>query len=204
MTIYDLKPKFQDLLRPIVLNLNNRGITPNQVTLVAFLISIVGGGIIYSQQLLLIAISLPIILFVRMALNAIDGMLAREHNQMTKSGAIFNEMGDIFSDVVLFLPFMLFVSPLIVSIFIIVSISTEFIGVLGKAFYDNRVYTGPFGKSDRAFAIGVSSILLSFDIPNVIEIIFIIMIILSLKTVLNRFNELVYHNLNILDTKGNK
>jgi CDP-diacylglycerol--glycerol-3-phosphate 3-phosphatidyltransferase len=190
MTIYDLKPKFQDLLRPIVKKLNNKGITPNQVTLFAFIISIIGGIIVYTQNLLLIAISLPIILFVRMALNAIDGMLAREHNQMTKNGAIFNEMGDIFSDVVIFLPFILFVNPLLVTIFIIISISTEFIGVLGKAFYDKRVYTGPFGKSDRAFGIGVISILIYLKEYNFIEYIFYFMIILSIITVWNRYKEL--------------
>ena len=190
MTIYDLKPKFQNLLRPLVVLLNNIGITPNQVTLIAFLLSIFGGIIIYTQDLSLIAIFLPFILFIRMALNAIDGMLAREHNKMTKSGAIFNEMGDIFSDVVIFLPFILYINPLIVTIFIIFSISTEFIGVLGKAFYGIRSYAGPFGKSDRAFAIGIISILLYFEKYQIIEWLFIIMILLSIKTVFNRFKEL--------------
>jgi len=46
MTIYDLKPKFQALLRPIVQTLANRGITPNQVTMFAMLLSILVGAII--------------------------------------------------------------------------------------------------------------------------------------------------------------
>ncbi len=33
MSIYDLKPKFQNLLRPTVVKLAQRGITANQVTL---------------------------------------------------------------------------------------------------------------------------------------------------------------------------
>jgi len=36
-----------------------------------------------------------------MALNAIDGMLAREHHMQSKLGAILNELGDVVSDTVL-------------------------------------------------------------------------------------------------------
>ena len=43
MTIYDLKPKFQDLLRPIVSKLFNAGVTANQVTLAALLLSVIVG-----------------------------------------------------------------------------------------------------------------------------------------------------------------
>lgn len=48
---------------------------------------------------------LPIVLFIRMALNALDGMLARECNQQTRLGAILNETGDVISDIALYLPF---------------------------------------------------------------------------------------------------
>lgn len=49
---------------------------------------------------------LPIVLFVRMALNALDGMMARECNQQTRLGAILNETGDVISDIALYLPFL--------------------------------------------------------------------------------------------------
>ena len=41
-----------------------------------------------------------------MALNALDGMLARECNQQTRLGAILNETGDVISDIALYLPFL--------------------------------------------------------------------------------------------------
>jgi CDP-diacylglycerol--glycerol-3-phosphate 3-phosphatidyltransferase len=34
-----------------------------------------------------------------MALNAIDGMLAREHDMQSPLGAMLNELGDVLSDV---------------------------------------------------------------------------------------------------------
>ena len=49
-------------------------------------------------------ILLPIILFLRMGLNAIDGMLAREHGMKSNLGAVLNEVGDVISDSALYLP----------------------------------------------------------------------------------------------------
>ena len=43
MSIYELKPKFQQLLRPLVRRLYARGVTANQVTLFACLISVCFG-----------------------------------------------------------------------------------------------------------------------------------------------------------------
>jgi CDP-diacylglycerol--glycerol-3-phosphate 3-phosphatidyltransferase len=46
MTIYDLKPKFQALLRPIVNKCAQKGYTPNQITWAALILSVVAGGLI--------------------------------------------------------------------------------------------------------------------------------------------------------------
>ncbi|MFT6987551.1 MAG: CDP-diacylglycerol--glycerol-3-phosphate 3-phosphatidyltransferase, partial [Psychromonas sp.] len=93
LTIYDLKPKFQDLLRPIVVALANKGVSANQVTWFAMLLSLLCGAVIYlSNGVFWSLLLLPFVLFIRMALNAIDGMLAREHNMKTKKGAMLNEM----------------------------------------------------------------------------------------------------------------
>ena len=43
ITLYELKPAFQNLLRPLSNNLAKRGITPNQITLTALFLSIVTG-----------------------------------------------------------------------------------------------------------------------------------------------------------------
>jgi CDP-diacylglycerol--glycerol-3-phosphate 3-phosphatidyltransferase len=39
-----------------------------------------------------------------MALNAIDGMLAKEFALKSRLGAMLNELGDVFSDAALYLP----------------------------------------------------------------------------------------------------
>ena len=45
MTIYELKPAFQNLLRPVCNGLANAGVSANQVTVAALLLSVVVGGL---------------------------------------------------------------------------------------------------------------------------------------------------------------
>lgn len=160
-SIYDLKPRFQNLLRPITENLAARGVTANQVTVAACILSLVTAVLLATFfQTRLVFLILPIVLFVRMALNAIDGMLAREHNQSTRLGAVLNEVCDVISDAALalaFIPYLQFVNvpvwPLVC--FTLLAIFNEFCGLLGHAIGAGRRYEGPAGKSDRAFILGI-------------------------------------------------
>ena len=162
-TIYDLKPKFQGLLRPLANKLAAAGVTANQVTLFACAWSIAHGLLIAlnpTSRLLLVL--LPVTLFIRMALNAIDGMLAREHGQKSKLGAILNELTDVVSDAALYLPLALVAGLAAVPIVIAALLAglSEMTGVVAQAIGAGRRYDGPMGKSDRAFAFGLLAFLL--------------------------------------------
>ena len=140
-SVYDLKPAFQGLLRPLVGRLAAAGATANQVTLAAMLLSLATGAVIALQPretawLLL----LPGVLFLRMALNAIDGMLAREHDQKTRLGAVLNELGDVVSDAALYLPLALVpgFSPSLVVLIVLLATLTEMTGVLIQALGGSR------------------------------------------------------------------
>ena len=78
-SIYDLKPAFQNLLRPVVRWIARKGVTANQVTLAALMLSLSAGAVIAWSRNLCTLLLLPAVLLLRMALNAMDGMLAREH-----------------------------------------------------------------------------------------------------------------------------
>lgn len=156
-SIYDLKPKFQQLLWPFLEFLVKRRFTPNVITILALFGSILVGAVIGltggEAHWLLV---MPVWLFLRMALNAIDGMMARKYNMGTALGRILNELGDILSDLALYFP-LGYVAPesmAAVVLFIIGAVLTEFCGVLGYALAVKRHYEGPMGKSDRAFLVG--------------------------------------------------
>jgi phosphomethylpyrimidine kinase len=158
MSIYELKPKFQNLLRPLVGRLYGAGVTANQVTLSACAVSILLGALLIKfADISTLFFLLPIWMFLRMALNAIDGMLAREFNQKTPLGGYLNEVTDIISDTALYLPFA-FVVPFgwnVISLVIFLAFMSEFLGVLGQVHGSGRRYDGPMGKSDRAFVFGL-------------------------------------------------
>jgi len=157
MTIYDLKPRFQALLRPLCTRLAKMGITANFVTVVAVVGSIAVGAIVVClSDYAAIYLLLPVWLFIRMALNAIDGMLAREFGQKSRLGFYLNELTDPISDAALYLPFA-FIEPFTlggIATVIVLSVLSEFAGALGLAAGASRRYDGPLGKSDRAFVFG--------------------------------------------------
>lgn len=190
-SIYDLKPKFQNLLRPLNSTLADKGITANHITILAMVISFISGGFIlfFPEQkwpLLLV----PVVLFVRMALNAIDGMLAREHNMKSSLGAILNELGDVLSDVALYLPLALVagVNASWLVLVVILSIVSEMAGVVAVQIGAERRYDGPMGKSDRAFLFGVISLVLGlgFSPTPWLNYLLIIMFGLLCITIFNR------------------
>lgn len=190
-SVYDLKPRFQALLRPLTKILAKYGVTANHITILAAVLSIATGLYIvnYSESPSVLIV-VPIILFVRMALNAIDGMLAREHQMKSSLGALLNELGDVISDLALYLPFALVFrnfAELIVTINFL-ALLTEFTGVLGLMIGASRRYDGPMGKSDRAFAFGVIAILhsLHIDRSNWIEGILVLIAAGSVLTIIGR------------------
>ena len=157
MTLYALKPRFQGLLRPLVARLASAGVTANQVTVAAALgaVGVAAIVIVYADQRSVFLL-LPLWLFVRMGLNAIDGMLAREFAQKSRLGAYLNEICDVVSDAALYAPFAV-IAPfgvLGVGAVIFLSALSELAGVLGQTVGASRRYDGPMGKSDRALVFG--------------------------------------------------
>jgi phosphatidylglycerophosphate synthase len=191
LSVYDLKPRFQALLRPLTAALYRSGITANQVTVLACLVSVALGALLAAmpERAALFAL-VPAWLFARMALNAIDGMLAREFGQASRLGAYLNELTDVVSDAALYLPFALLAgsSPWLVGLVIVLSIISEMAGVLGTMVGAGRRYDGPMGKSDRAFVFGVLGLLVAAGVPlhAAFDWIWLAMAAAVLLTIVNR------------------
>lgn len=169
MTIYNLKPGFQRLLRPVCQWLADRGVTANQITVLALVLSVVTGLLFWwTQGAVWVLWLVPLVLFLRMALNAVDGMLAREHGMKTALGALLNELGDVLSDIALYLPFAVFadIPGTLLVIVVVLAVVCEMTGVLAVTIGASRRYDGPMGKSDRAFVFGFLAIVLALGVPG--------------------------------------
>lgn len=190
-TIYRLKPAFQRRLRPVCRGLVNAGVSANQVTVAALVLSAAAGGCVAVwPEARWPLLALPVVLFVRMALNAIDGMIAREHDMPTPLGGLLNELGDVISDACLYLPFALvpgLPAEAIVGVVVLAGIS-ECAGLSAVAIGASRRYDGPMGKSDRAFTFGVLALVLGLGVtPGPwADVVLGVILLASVATIVNR------------------
>jgi len=190
-SIYELKPAFQSLLRPLVGRMAGAGIRANAVTVLATVLSALTGLAIWRwHEAFWPLLLLPAFLVVRMAMNAIDGMLAREHDQQTRLGGLLNELGDVVSDAALYLPlaFVAGLDPMLIVVIVTLGIVGEMTGVLGPVLGGDRRYDGPLGKSDRAFVFGALALWagLGGALQPWADWVLVVMVALALLTIFNR------------------
>ena len=197
ISVYKLKPKFQQLLHPLLVWLHRRGVTANEITVVAIVFSF-GIGVLFweASAVPLFFLALPIGLLVRMILNALDGMMAREFGQTSRLGEVLNEVGDVVSDVFIFFPLLKYYPESLywVVAFIVLSVLNEFAGVMGKVLGGQRRYEGPMGKSDRALLMGIYGLLAYFGvgIQTYSQVVFAIVIALLLLSTFTRLKKGLY------------
>jgi CDP-diacylglycerol--glycerol-3-phosphate 3-phosphatidyltransferase len=189
MTLYAVKPRFQALLRPLVARLAAAGVNANQITVTAAVGSVICAAVVaWFAARPAIFVLIPAWLFARMALNAADGMLAREFGQESQLGFYLTEIADVVSDAALYAPFALVApfGPFGIGLVIVLSLLTEFAGVLAAAAGTARRYDGPMGKSDRAVVFGALGLWIAVAgvLPSWIRwLVPVLVIVLALTTV---------------------
>ena len=145
------------------------GITANQITLLAMFLSLGLSGFLYVYFLdiapNLLLLLFPLWMLIRMAFNAIDGMLAREFQQQSALGAYLNELCDVISDSALYAVLFVFsvISTPLLALVIFLAILSEYAGVMAPLIGQERRYDGPMGKSDRALWFSIIMMILSLS-----------------------------------------
>lgn len=163
ISTYDLKKQFQNLLRPISKLFIQWGWTPNAITFFTMILSLAAAAAVaFHHSNRWIYLLVPVFLFVRMALNAIDGMMAKEHGMTSPLGVFLNELGDVISDSALFFAFCFVpdLRPALLILTAFLSTLSEMTSLIGVQIGSPRPNDGPMGKSDRAVVMSVVSILL--------------------------------------------
>ena len=192
MRIYSIKPKFQKFLNPVKSIFVRLGVHPTTINILALLISLAGGLLIYysSFNIWLLAY-IPFIAFIRTALNALDGMVAREMkvgNQ--KFGEVLNEFIDRLSDTAFFLgiAFAAYVNASLAFGALVGVLLVSYIGIVGKAAGGSRQYVGLMGKADRMFWLSVACVaILIFGSLEIMNWFLWFVIVFSIITIFMRF-----------------
>lgn len=164
--LYLQKGNFQKLVRWV----GGSWMTANQATALGiaciFLVSASFYlGLTFASCRWLLALT-PVFLVLRMIMNTLDGMLAREYQTGSVAGELFNEGLDIVGDTVCYgvLLFVPGIPQLPLILFLLLTWMAEYFGVLGKGFPGGvrRHETFFGGKPDRAIWMGLMALLLFF------------------------------------------
>ncbi len=144
--------------------------TPNEATFLGIVFVVLTALSFYlgfiREDLRFCLLLVPVFLFMRMMMNALDGLLSREYKLATVAGELLNEgvdaIGDIFCyGILYFVPGMPKFSLIV---YLMLIWTAEFFGVLGKSMpggsrrYENVLS----GKPDRALWMGVFAVILFF------------------------------------------
>ena len=189
-SIYQLKPRFQRLLQPLVAGLAAAHITPNQMTVATAAVMVAyGAGLALWPDCRGLWLGLIALMPLRMALNALDGLLARHTGQQTRLGAVLNEVCDLVADLALDLPVACLagVEPVLAVLAAALAAVAEQAGLAALAAGASRRFDGPMGKSDRAFAYGLIGLLAGVGVASAwIDAVLAAVIVLLVWTTINR------------------
>ena len=160
MDLYVLKYSYRKVLSPLLKRL--KWLHPDVVSYMAVVVAAGTGYCFYkaadSPSLLIWAI---VLIFLRMTLNTLDGILAIQRGNLSLRGEIVNALPDRYSDFFVLIGIVL--SPLcrdwlgILALCSMVLVS--YTGMLGKALNVSWQHQGPLGKVERLILLMVFSLI---------------------------------------------
>lgn len=188
-SVYDLKPRFQAALAPLLPALHRHGVTPNALTIAGILLSgAIGVAVPHAARHVAAGVAVALGLLARMGINALDGLMARTYQMESRVGKILNEGGDIVSDLLILVPLAASLAggPLTVAAFAVGGLATELSALAVEVVRGRRPYDGPMGKSDRALLVGAYAVFATRLPPGAVHALFTLATLLTAVTVSNR------------------
>ena len=154
-------PKVESLLNRIASNLNQKGFTPNQLTLAGLAINLVA-GVIYASGHFFIA---AVVTLIAALGDLLDGPLARTSGKVTKFGAFLDSTVDRYSDFFLFGGVALFFAKNDESFWFVMTlmvIAGSFVTSYSKARAENLIENcsaGLFERAERIIVLCLGSLI---------------------------------------------
>ncbi len=159
--LYAAKPAFQRLLGGVADGLARRQVDPDALTYAAVGCGLIGGAVVLAASAEPRALwAIPILAVVRLALNALDGMVAVRRGCARPWGKVLNEVGDRLADLAFFGPLLLVPGsePLLVASSLCAMLLSSYVGVLAEAAGTTRQYGGVLGKADRMVWLSIAAV----------------------------------------------
>jgi CDP-diacylglycerol--glycerol-3-phosphate 3-phosphatidyltransferase len=161
MNLYATKGAVNTRLVPLVDRLSRAGVTPDQVTLAAVPVALVGGAcLLASPQVPVLLLAVPLLIVIRIVLNLIDGNLARRTGRIHPRGELFNEVGDRLADIAFLAPvaWLPGASASLVLLGVLGGVLASYVGITSRAAGGERIYRGILSKPGRMALLLVCSL----------------------------------------------
>jgi CDP-diacylglycerol--glycerol-3-phosphate 3-phosphatidyltransferase len=160
--LYAVKPWFVSRLRRVEDVLVARRIRPDALTYAAIVASIGAAGAIVAGALLeapVLWILVAPLGLIRLALNALDGAVARRTSSASPFGAALNEVCDRLSDAALIVSTLAVAPPELVLAAMTLTLLASVAGMSGVGASGKRSYAGPMGKADRVAVMSLGGVI---------------------------------------------
>jgi CDP-diacylglycerol--glycerol-3-phosphate 3-phosphatidyltransferase len=160
MSLYAIKPWFVARLRRIEDALVGRAVSADSLSYAAVVTSIVAGGALVTGAALdepLVWLAVAPLCVVRLALNALDGSVARRTGTARTFGVVLNEVADRAADAALIGSLGFVVSPVLAVGAVAAAFGVSLTGVLALALTGTRATSGPMGKADRTAVVAAAA-----------------------------------------------
>jgi phosphatidylglycerophosphate synthase len=159
--LYAIKPWFVKRLRVVEDALVRRRVSPDGLTVAAVAVSVAAGCAVAAGGMLghpSIWLAVPPLVLIRLALNALDGSVARRTGRARPVGAALNEIGDRVSDAAMIGAVGFVARPSLAMGAVASSFLASFTGVLALALTGRRDTSGPAGKADRGAMLAAGAV----------------------------------------------
>ena len=164
MTLDRLRPLADRLLAPFLRGALALGVTPDAVSVVAFLLAVGAAGSFYLGGLWYLLGAL--LVFLNGWLDLLDGALARELETDSAGGDLLDHALDRYADVVIIAGLAAGVEQYALGFAAVTGVLlTSYLGTQAQAVGLDRVYGGLLGRADRLALVGVAGAVAPFVSP---------------------------------------
>jgi archaetidylinositol phosphate synthase len=161
MTLDQLRPVADRALEPFVTLSTRLGLTPDAVSVVAFVLAGGAGGAFYLGEAAPVwYLAGAVLVFLNGWLDLLDGALARELGTDSKAGDLLDHVLDRYADIVVISGLAAGIGRYALGLAAVTGVlMTSYLGTQAQAVGLDRVYGGLLGRADRLALVGVTGVL---------------------------------------------
>lgn len=162
MTLDRLRPIADRLLEPFVAIADRVGLTPDTVSVLAFVVAVAAAGAFYGgghQTRWLFAVG-GVLVALNGWLDLLDGALARRQSVASDAGDLLDHVLDRYADVVIIAGLAAAVDQYALGFAAVTGVLlTSYLGTQSQAVGLDRVYGGLLGRADRLVLVGATGVI---------------------------------------------